>query len=197
MLKDFRTRPNDRSDRGSPASSRPSRDRPVVREEQPQPASSASSQATTPSKSYQTAEERAAFIKQQAEQRMLERLAALGLKPPSKSGATVVQRDGDNLEERDQRIRQAEEQDAKRDQERQRRIADETPTPPSLVKSTTGKKPPPPPSRGSRLNISGQRGEAGRNAEADSLKQKAEQEGREKAIKEQQEVQEKQRRQLE
>ncbi|TKA56099.1 hypothetical protein B0A55_13198, partial [Friedmanniomyces simplex] len=36
--------------------------------------------------SYRTAEERAAFIKQQAEQRMAERLAALGLKAPSRTG---------------------------------------------------------------------------------------------------------------
>jgi hypothetical protein len=95
--------------------------------------------------SYKTPEERAAFIRQQAEQRMAERLAALGIKAPSKPGETTQQRLEREKKEREDKVRQAEEEDAKREQERQARIADEQGVPPPAVE--TAKKPPPPPTR--------------------------------------------------
>lgn len=146
---------------------------------------------------YQTAEERAAFIKQQAEQRMLERLAALGLKPPSKAETSVTQKHDSNNLERSQRIKQAEEQEAKRDQERQRRLADEKYSPPAVAKSAAGKKPPPPPSRGARASSLTQQAETKRKAEEEAFALSAEQERKAKAIKEQQEIQEPQTKQLE
>jgi hypothetical protein len=94
--------------------------------------------------SYRTAEERAAYIKQQAEQRMAERLAALGIKT-TKPGETAQQRAERERKEQENRLRKAEEEDAQREQERQRRLDEEQITPPSAVK--TVKKPPPPPSR--------------------------------------------------
>lgn len=77
---------------------------------------------------------------------MAERLAALGLRAPAKSGETAQQRQEREKKERDERRRQAEEEDSRREQERQRRLADESIAPPSPEK-TAGKKPPPPPSR--------------------------------------------------
>ena len=160
------------------------------------PARSGAQPAGSSYSSYQTAEERAAFIKQQAEQRMHERLAALGLKPPAKQGSVSTQKlETDNFE-RERRLKKAEEQDARRDQERQRRLADETPTPPFTTKQAQGKKPAPPPSRGARTGLASQQLEAKRKADKDAIKEK-EQEGREKAIKDQQEAQEAQTRQLE
>ncbi|KAI1134895.1 hypothetical protein F5Y05DRAFT_396828 [Hypoxylon sp. FL0543] len=96
--------------------------------------------------SYKTPEERAAFIKQQAEQRMAERLAALGIKAPSKPGETAAQRMERERAERAAKLRQAEEEDARREAERQARIAEEQGVPPPVAKAET-KKPPPPPSR--------------------------------------------------
>ncbi|KAL9042700.1 MAG: hypothetical protein Q9180_000402 [Flavoplaca navasiana] len=65
-----------------------SRDRTPTRHDKsvaPQESSRLSSATGAIYSSYKTPEDRAAFIKQQAEHRMAERLAALGLKPPSKS----------------------------------------------------------------------------------------------------------------
>ncbi|KJX94560.1 actin cytoskeleton-regulatory complex protein pan1 [Zymoseptoria brevis] len=92
--------------------------------------------------SYRTAEERAAFIKQQAEQRMAERLAALGLKAPGKGGETAAQRAEREKKEREDKLRLAEEEDAKREQERQARLKGESIAPPSPTASKS--KPPPP-----------------------------------------------------
>ncbi|KAK0722979.1 hypothetical protein B0T26DRAFT_244049 [Lasiosphaeria miniovina] len=99
--------------------------------------------------SYKTPEERAAFIKQQAEQRMAERLAALGIKAPSKPGETTAQRMERERAERAAKLRQAEEEDARRETERQARLAEEHGTPTTAVQSPKGeaKRPPPPPSR--------------------------------------------------
>lgn len=127
--------------------------------------------------SYKTAEDRAAFIKQQAEQRMAERLAALGLKPPTKSGESAQQRQEREVKERQDRVRQAEEEDAKREAERQRRLADEHPSAPDISKPA--KIPPPAPVRKIRADSAAQR-----------AKVEAEQQGMEKAIKDQQKVQE-------
>ncbi|KAI0460486.1 hypothetical protein F5B21DRAFT_10713 [Xylaria acuta] len=96
--------------------------------------------------SYKTPEERAAFIKQQAEQRMAERLAALGIKAPSKPGETAAQRMERERTERAAKLRQAEEEDARREAEHQARIAEEQGVPPPIAKAES-KKPPPPPAR--------------------------------------------------
>ena len=139
--------------------------------------------------SYKTAEDRAAFIKQQAEQRMAERLAALGLKPPTKAGESNQQRQEREMRERQERVRQAEAEDIKREQERQQRLADEQPTPPINVTPAT-KKPPPPPSRKSRTDSTGQRTEAKRKADEAAAQAEVEQRAKEQAIKDQQRAQE-------
>jgi hypothetical protein len=130
---------------------------PVTRTETPATASRTESPASVGGSTggsysaFKTPEERAAFIRQQAEQRMAERLAALGLKPPTKPGETAAQRIERERAERAEKLRQAEEEDARREAERQARLAEEQgapapPPPPSASKSET-KKPPPPPSR--------------------------------------------------
>jgi len=102
---------------------------------------------------YKTPEDRAAYIKQQAEQRMAERLAALGIKAPSKSGESTQQRLEREKNERAAKLRQAEEEDAKREAERQARINEEqgipppAPAPAAPEPRSAAKKPPPPPSR--------------------------------------------------
>lgn len=117
--------------------------------------------------SYKTGEDRASYIKQQAEQRMAERLAALGLKPPTILGESSQRRQEREVRERQERREralQAEADDDKREQERQLRLAAERPTP-SPGGSTITKKPPPPPSRKGRSDSSGQRIEAKRKAD--------------------------------
>ena len=125
---------------------------PVTRVESP----AAASRTSTPTaaggsySAYKTPEERAAFIKQQAEQRMAERLAALGIKAPMKPGETAAQRTERERAERAAKLRQAEEEDARREAERQARLADDhaVPSPPaSQASKPEAKKPPPPPSR--------------------------------------------------
>ncbi|KAL8945749.1 MAG: hypothetical protein Q9222_007758, partial [Ikaeria aurantiellina] len=153
-------------------------------------ASQSASTAGSTYSSYKTAEDRAAFIKQQAEQRMAERLAALGLKPPSKSGETTQQRQERETRERQDRVRQAEEEDARREQERQHRLAEEQPTPPMDSKSSAPKKPPPPPIRKGRADSGAQRAEAMKKSDEDAMAARAEQEGKEQAIREQQQAQE-------
>lgn len=100
---------------------------------------------------YKTPEERAAFIRQQAEQRMAERLAALGIKTPSKPGETASQRAEREKAERAAKVRAAEEEDARRDAERQARLAEEQGVPPPAPEpepaKAGSKKPPPPPTR--------------------------------------------------
>jgi hypothetical protein len=102
---------------------------------------------------YKTPEDRAAYIKQQAEQRMAERLAALGIKAPTKAGETASQRLEREKNERAAKLRQAEEEDAKREAERQARIAEEqgipppAPAAPAAPQSAKKAQPPPPPSR--------------------------------------------------
>lgn len=146
--------------------------------------------------SYKTAEDRAAFIKQQAEQRMAERLAVLGLKPPSKSGESTQQRQEREARERQDRVRQAEAEDAKREEERQQRLAEEQPSPPQNDQSMP-KKPPPPPVRKGRADSGAQKAEAKRKAEEDAMKARAEQEGKEQAIRDQQQAQEAETRAME
>ncbi|KAH7632089.1 hypothetical protein B0T09DRAFT_382176 [Sordaria sp. MPI-SDFR-AT-0083] len=98
--------------------------------------------------SYKTPEERAAFIKQQAEQRMAERLAALGLKAPGKPGETAAQRAEREKAERAEKRRQAEEEDARREAERQAKLAEEQGGPARVASpKADSRKPPPPPTR--------------------------------------------------
>ena len=127
--------------------------------------------------SYKTAEDRAAFIKRKAEQRMAERLAELGIKPTTKSGETTQQREEREARERQERVRQAEAEDRKRDEERQRRLADEQPNPPLTASAT--KKPPPPPSRKSKGDSNGPRAEASRKAAEAANRAEAEQKEKE------------------
>ena len=100
--------------------------------------------------SYKTPEERAAFIKQQAEQRMAERLAALGIKAPTKPGETAAQRMEREKAEKAAKLRQAEEEDARREAERQAKLAEEQGIPATAAAEppkVEARKPPPPPSR--------------------------------------------------
>lgn len=116
----------------------------------PAPAAASASSSGGTYSQYKTPEDRAAYIKQQAEQRMAERLAALGIKAPTKSGETAQQRMEREKSERATKLRQAEEEDARRESERQARINEEQGIPPPAapeVKSPEAKKPPPPPSR--------------------------------------------------
>ena len=119
---------------------------------------------------------------------MAERLAALGLKPPIKSSESEQQKQVRETKEREERVRQAAAEDARRDQERQRRLAEEQP----LLggSKSSSKKPPPPPSRKSRADSVGQLADTKRKAEQDVEMRKAEQRGKEDAIKVQQAAQE-------
>ncbi|GAO19980.1 hypothetical protein UVI_02063730 [Ustilaginoidea virens] len=113
--------------------------------------------------SYKTPEERAAYIKQQAEQRMAERLAALGIKTSAKSGETAAQRAERERSERAAKLRLVEEEDARRDAERQARLADEQGVPPPVAvadapKPGTRAPPPPPTRKGGRLETAEQDG---------------------------------------
>lgn len=125
--------------------------------------------------SYKTAEERAAFIKQQAEARMAERLAALGLKAPAKGGESASQRAERERKERDDRVRQAEEEDARREKERQARLQGESIAPPSPAGGKA--KPAPPAPRKNKHED---------HSQADAEAKRAEHEIKEQAIKEQQ-----------
>lgn len=138
----------------APVRAEPSRTESSARHESPAPPSRTESPASAGGgsySSYKTPEERAAFIKQQAEQRMAERLAALGIKAPTKPGETSAQRMERERAERAAKLRQAEEEDARRDAERQARLAEEqgvpAPVPDAESPKAAAKKPPPPPSR--------------------------------------------------
>jgi hypothetical protein len=101
---------------------------------------------------YKTPEDRAAYIKQQAEQRMAERLAALGIKAPSKGGESTQQRIEREKNERAAKVLQAEEEDNRREAERQARLNEEQGIPPptaapAVPEPRGSKKPPPPPTR--------------------------------------------------
>ncbi|CAD0022833.1 unnamed protein product [Aureobasidium pullulans] len=142
---------------------------------------------------YKTAENRAAFIKQQAEQRMAERLAALGLRAPTKPGESAQQRQERERKEREDRLRQAEQEDARREEERQQRLAGESIAPPTAEKSLGKKAPPAPAPRKNRGDSVGKQEEQQAKAEA----QRFEQQQMEQAIKEQQSAQASETRELE
>lgn len=90
--------------------------------------------------SYKTAEERAAFIKQQAAARMAERMAALDIRKTE----TPAQKQERERKEATERLKKEEEEDAKREQTRQQRLAQESISPPDASGSGTSKKPAPP-----------------------------------------------------
>jgi hypothetical protein len=143
-----------RSTRDAPRSEPSRYESPAPRTETPAKAAAAPSPAPAAGGTYaqyKTPEDRAAYIKQQAEQRMAERLAALGIKAPTKSGETAQQRLEREKNERAAKLRQAEEEDAKREAERQARINEEQgippPTPAAPAATQAAKRPPPPPSR--------------------------------------------------
>lgn len=143
-----RVRNQDRS-RAAPAASAPVRAAESAAPASPEsPSRSRAAPANTGNSygAYKTPEERAAFIRQQAEQRMAERLAALGIKAPSKPGETPAQRMERERAERAAKLRAAEEEDSRRDAERQARIDQEMGVP--APAASPGRKPPPaPPSR--------------------------------------------------
>ncbi|KAB5570589.1 actin cytoskeleton-regulatory complex protein PAN1 [Coniochaeta sp. 2T2.1] len=133
--------------------------------------------------SYKTPEERAAFIKQQAEQRMAERLAALGIKAPTKPGETAAQRMERERAERAAKLREAEEEDTRREAERQARLVGESGAPaPAPVQSpkADAKRPPPPPARKNakderKAEEEQQAADAARKAEEERLQREREQ----------------------
>ena len=159
-------------------------------EPSPRPGNAPAANGTSYS-SYKTAEERAAYIKQQAEQRMAERLAALGIKAPSKPGETAQQRMEREKQEADERRRKAEEEDSRRDQERQRRLNDESIAPPTIGKAAA-KKPPPPPSRKGKAEVA-----AHDVAQAEAEFKRADLQIQERALRDQQEMQEAETRRME
>jgi actin cytoskeleton-regulatory complex protein PAN1 len=151
-----RTEDRNRSTRDAPRAEPSRYESPAAstRSEVPAPKSAAAAPAAGGTYSqYKTPEDRAAYIKQQAEQRMAERLAALGIKAPSKPGESTQQRLDREKNERAAKLRQAEEEDAKREAERQARINEEqsipppAPAPAAPEPRAAAKKPPPPPSR--------------------------------------------------
>ncbi|KAM3069189.1 actin organization and endocytosis protein [Clarireedia jacksonii] len=145
-----RIRTEDRSTRET-LRTETSRESPAPAAHNEAPVSRAASSTPTPGgtySQYKTPEDRAAYIKQQAEQRMAERLAALGIRAPTKSGETTQQRLEREKNERAAKLKQAEEEDARREAERQARIAEEQGIPPPASETKeVNKKPPPPPSR--------------------------------------------------
>ncbi|KAI7973389.1 hypothetical protein EIK77_008298 [Talaromyces pinophilus] len=139
----------------------------------------------------QTHEERVASARERAQRRIAERMAAAGLKPSTDSGDTLLQRQERERKEREERLKKAEEEDAKREQERQRRLADERTPAPAAAKAA-GKKPPPaPPSRKGRPDsqVESRAAEEIAKAEETAIK--------EQAIREEQEAQEAETKQLE
>ena len=148
-------RRDDRPER--PASTRPyGQERGTPSPPPPRPATTAPTAAATTAPAggtysqFSTAQERSAYIKQQAEQKMAERLAALGIKHPMavNLGETPQQRAEREQKEREERIRRADEEEAQREKLRQARLQSDVPAPPpSVPAKKASKAPPPPPSR--------------------------------------------------
>ena len=125
-----RTAPLESSD--SPSASRV--ESPASSTRSPAPAAGSSYSA------YKTPEERAAYIKEQAAQRMQERLAAIGI---NRRGESAAQRSEREKSERAEKARVADEETARRDAERKARLAEEQGIPPPAAPEA--KKAPPPP----------------------------------------------------
>ncbi|RKF61414.1 Actin cytoskeleton-regulatory complex protein pan1 [Erysiphe neolycopersici] len=105
------------------------------------------SQTATVNSLYKTPEDRATYIKQQAERRMAERLAALGIKAPTKPGESTQQRLEREKNERALKLRQAEEEDSKREAEQKARLNEHQDDIMTSHSKGTTKVPPPPPTR--------------------------------------------------
>lgn len=183
-----RVRKEDRSRDTGRTSSRTNEAQSTSRYESPARATESPRSTPTPggASSYKTPAERAAFIKQQAEQRMAERLAALGLRAPAKAGETPEQRAEREKQEREDKLRQAEEEDARREQERQKRLEGESAAPPAPSKAA-GKKPAPPPPASRKIKSEVSQHDV-QQAEAEA--KKAENDIAEQALREQQQAQE-------
>ncbi|CAK7232050.1 actin organization and endocytosis protein [Sporothrix bragantina] len=135
---DARAAPADAgSHSGSPSTSRV--ESPVSSSRTATPTGGASSYSA-----YKTPEERAAYIKEQAAQRMQERLAAIGI---SRRGESAAQRAERERGERAEKARLADEETARRDAERKARLAEEQgiPPPTTAAPAAETKKAPPPP----------------------------------------------------
>jgi actin cytoskeleton-regulatory complex protein PAN1 len=115
---------------------------------------SAAAHSTSSSSSLTTGtthQDRIASAKEKALKRIQDRMAAAGIKPASEAGGeTLQQRQEREKQEREERLKRAEAEDAKREQERQQRLASEGGTPSPSSAKAAGKKPPPPPSRKGR-----------------------------------------------
>ncbi|PVI00276.1 hypothetical protein DM02DRAFT_642557 [Periconia macrospinosa] len=191
----IRTEDTSRSHQYSASSRAEESSRPATSSRYDSPARSAEPtprpSSTNSASAHKTPEERAAFIKQQAEARMAERLAALGLRPPVKGGETPQQRQERERKEMEEKRRKAEEEDARREEERQKRLNEESSAPP-VPNKASGKKPPPPPA--SRKNKDVIQHD---NKQAEFEAKKVENDIAEKAIREQQEAQAAERQRLE
>lgn len=113
------------------------------------PAPSAASSYSAPP---QTQQDRVASAKEKALKRIQERMAAAGIKPAADGGETLLQRQEREKKEREERLKLAEAEDAKREEERQKRIAEEQGVPAKPAVN----RPPPPPSRSRRQESYGQ-----------------------------------------
>jgi hypothetical protein len=123
---------------------------------------------------------------------MAERLAALGIKAPTKVGESSQQRSEREKKEREEKLRQAEEEDARREEERQRRLNDESAAPPAP--KAPGKKPAPAPPA-SRKNKADVAQHDFKQPEAEV--KRSENDVAEKALREQQEAQHAETRRME
>jgi len=159
-----------------------------ARSAEPTPRSSSAASGGGSYSSYKTPEERAAFIKQQAEQKMAERLAALGIRPVTKGGETAQQRQEREKREMEEKRQRAEEEDARREEERQKRLNEESIAPPVTGKPSGKKAPPPPASRKNKAEPQ----QDSRQAEADAKKVE-----QEHALREQQDTEESERKRME
>ncbi|KJF60936.1 actin cytoskeleton-regulatory complex protein PAN1, variant [Coccidioides immitis RS] len=155
------------------------------------------SASASPSFAGLSHEERVASARERAQKRIAERMAAAGLRPSSDASESFPERQEREKREKEERRRRAEEEDAKREAERQKRLAQEKSPVTSPPPKPSSKKPPPPPSRKVRTDVT--ESVEAKKAE-DSVvasKARAEQEEKERALKQEQEAQEAERKQLE
>jgi len=161
-----------------PASTKPQEDR--AASPPPRAATAAPTQAGLSSYgSFSSAEDRAAHVKAQAQAKMAERLAALGIKHPMTMniGETAQQRAEREQKEREERIRKADEEEAQRERARQSRLQEHMPTPPptASIKKPSPKAPPPPPQRGNNDSRAKAEADRRRAEEEEQLRREQEQ----------------------
>ncbi|WEW60095.1 actin organization and endocytosis protein [Emydomyces testavorans] len=155
------------------------------------------SASASPSLAGGTHEERVASARERAQKRIAERMAAAGLKPSSDASQSFSERQERERREKEERRKRAEEEDAKREAERQRRLAQEKSSSTVSPPKPAPKKPPPPPSRKARTDSTGHAETKKAEEAALAIRAKAEQEEKERTLRQQQEVQEAERRRLE